>query len=262
MGRATHLLLLSTAILVPVFYQSSLHVRFLKVVSSLVTRFTHGSITPVTYSTQLLSTDPLLIHINNFLAPDEIQHLIALGTPLFTRSMITDGKITSRRTSDSCFLPGNDTIVKRVKDRAAHFLGGVEFDGIEAIQLVRYVDNQKVDLHFDWRQGQLPTRAKTGKPYNRLASFFIYIDANCTGGETWFPKASVSHGFSAGGGADMVHSLGEGNGISVVPKAGSGVFWMNLNSDKSGNPKTLHAGLPVKSGTKIGMNIWVMREVD
>ena len=213
------------------------------------------------YAAQLIATDPLLITITEFLTPNEASYLVTLGTPLFQRSLINSGEITSQRTSDSCFLPGNDTVVSLVKQRAKDFLGGVPYDDIEAVQLVRYVEGQKVDLHFDWYQGQLPVSKKTGKRYNRLASFFIYVIADCTGGETWFPNITTPSSFQKDQ-TTPVQTLDHSNGLALKARAGSGVFWMNLTNGTVGNTKTLHAGLPVKSGIKIGMNIWVMRTVE
>lgn len=213
------------------------------------------------YAAQLIATDPLLITIADFLSPDEASYLVALGTPLFQRSLINSGEVTTQRTSDSCFLPSNDTVVSLVKQRAKDFLGGIPYDGIEAVQLVRYIEGQKVDLHFDWYQRQLPVSKRTGKRYNRLASFFIYVIADCTGGETWFPNITTSSSFQTDR-TTPVETLDHGNGLALKARAGSGVFWMNLTNGTVGNTKTLHAGLPVKSGTKIGMNIWVMRTVE
>ncbi|KAF2815719.1 uncharacterized protein BDZ99DRAFT_349441, partial [Mytilinidion resinicola] len=212
-----------------------------------------------TYSTQLLSFDPLVLYIDNFLDASEITYLLSLGQPLFTRSMITDRKISSGRTSDSCFLPGNNSMVARIKQRAAHFMGGLSFDGLEAVQLVRYTTGQKVNLHFDWHQTRPLDRQ--GRSCNRLASFFIYLSADCVSGETWFPNVTVSRDlFDRDGWAEeRIRVLEEGKGIAFLPRAGSGVFWMNLRSDGTGDQRSLHAGLPVVEGTKVGMNIWVKK---
>jgi prolyl 4-hydroxylase len=46
-------------------------------------------------------------------------------------------------------------------------------------------------------------------------------------------------------------------GVSFRPKKGSGLFWVNLKPDGMGDDRLLHAGLPLKEGRKVGMNIWV-----
>ena len=45
-------------------------------------------------------------------------------------------------------------------------------------------------------------------------------------------------------------------GVTFKPKKGSAVFWMNFDADGRGYKETIHAGMPVTSGTKIGLNIW------
>jgi prolyl 4-hydroxylase len=39
------------------------------------------------------------------------------------------------------------------------------------------------------------------------------------------------------------------------------VYWENMRSDGSGYPESWHAGLPVESGSKIGLNIWSWLQV-
>ncbi len=44
-----------------------------------------------------------------------------------------------------------------------------------------------------------------------------------------------------------------------MPILGSGIFWINLKEDDSGDSRTLHAGMPVGSGSKTGMDIWAKK---
>ena len=50
------------------------------------------------------------------------------------------------------------------------------------------------------------------------------------------------------------------NGVTFRPRVGSAVFWRNLRMGGDGNmvgdERTIHAGLPVVGGRKVGMNIW------
>lgn len=46
------------------------------------------------------------------------------------------------------------------------------------------------------------------------------------------------------------------SGVTFRPIEGNVVYWENLLADGRGDQRTLHAGLPVVSGEKIGMNIW------
>lgn len=46
--------------------------------------------------------------------------------------------------------------------------------------------------------------------------------------------------------------------ISVTPKAGRLLLWRNADHTGVPDPRTLHAGAPVESGTKYACNIWVL----
>jgi prolyl 4-hydroxylase len=205
-------------------------------------------------STQIVSTEPLLLYLHSFITAQEIHYLLDLGNPLFQRSLIKDGTVSPARTSESCFLPGNDTTVARIRKRAENVMGGLAYDGFEAIQLVRYHPGQKVNLHYDWAQKSKIDRQ--GRKYNRLASFFVYLKDECTGGETWFPNVTVAQGV-----AEVEQGRDVETGISVRPSAGDGLFWVNLKGDGDGDRRTLHAGFPVTEGVKVGMNIWVKKLV-
>ena len=49
---------------------------------------------------------------------------------------------------------------------------------------------------------------------------------------------------------------GKVEGVTFKAKKGSAVFWMNFDPDGRGYKETIHAGMPVESGHKIGLNIW------
>jgi prolyl 4-hydroxylase len=50
-------------------------------------------------------------------------------------------------------------------------------------------------------------------------------------------------------------------GITFKPITGNAVYWENMRADGSGYLESWHAGLPVKSGVKIGLNIWSWLQV-
>lgn len=60
------------------------------------------------YTTQLVSMDPLLIYISNFVQPSEAAAIIDLGTPLLTPSPLTGGR---RRWGRHGGPPGADLMV-------------------------------------------------------------------------------------------------------------------------------------------------------
>ena len=113
----------------------------------------------------------------------------------------------------------------------------------------------KVNLHYDWSKE--PKIDRQGRKYNRLASFFIYLQDECTGGETWFPNVTISEVGRLG--RERIKQGHDGRGTSFVASKGSGLFWINLRDDGTGDRRTLHAGLPVGEGVKVGMNVWVKK---
>ena len=219
-----------------------------------------------TYSTEIVAVDPLSIYIDGFLSAAEVSHVLSLGETLYGQSLVIDESASEtiprrskHRISSSAFLPGNDTIVAKIKARAASFCGLLPYDSVEVIQLVRYSGTDKINMHTDWYNP--PIRNEKGRLFNRFASFFIYIDGSCTAGETWFPDLPPPRNGS-GKYDTKFKTHKSGQGLAVIPRAGSGLFWMNLREDGTGDERSRHAGMPVGEGTKVGMNIFVRKYLD
>ncbi|OBT62497.1 hypothetical protein VE03_08009 [Pseudogymnoascus sp. 23342-1-I1] len=201
------------------------------------------------YTTEILSIDPLLIYITSFVTPAETSALLSTGDPLFESSQVTlSGRdtTTADRTSLSATLPITAT-TSCILSRARSFLGATLPAGnIGSPQLVRYTAGQKFNLHHDWYDTP-QVLAKTGQRFNRPASFFVFLEANCMGGETFFPHIAVP-----GEGRWREHE----GGTAFKPVEGNALFWVNLMPSGRGDKRVLHAGLPVEEGRKTAMNIW------
>lgn len=104
---------------------------------------------PHTYTTEIVSLDPLLIYIDSFLSPAEIAALLAAGEPAFAPSRVYKAgrdRGTADRTSSSAALPREDPAVSCVLARAETFLGALldpARDDIGPPQLVRYTAGQR-----------------------------------------------------------------------------------------------------------------------
>ncbi|KIH92393.1 hypothetical protein SPBR_03093 [Sporothrix brasiliensis 5110] len=236
------------------------------------------------YRTEIVSLDPLLIYLHDFVSPREADLVIRAGESLLQPSPVTgyggDGPASQARTSWSAPLPDvvDDAAVACVLRRAESFLGTVLVPGrddIGAAQLVHYDNGQKFDLHHDWfRQPRLSdadAAAGRRRLYNRVATFFVVLQANCTAGETYFPQAVVPGAAKTQSGS-TAHAQNdndgttesslpiwrehENGGLAFRPVAGNALFWVNLLANGTGDTRTLHAGLPVGEGTKTAMNIW------
>ncbi|KAK4178812.1 hypothetical protein QBC36DRAFT_366457 [Triangularia setosa] len=222
-----------------------------------------------TYTTHLISLDPLLIYISNFVSESESQSLIDLSSPLLKPSPIVsrgaDSAGSQARTSWSAPLPEGSHLVNCILSRSSSFLGTLLFPGRDEMgpaQIVRYTDSQKFDLHTDWfsRPRITDEDRKTGRRrlYNRVATFFVVLQSNLTegSGETWFPKVKPITPHPTMADKDKVWREHGDGGLAFKPIPGSAIFWVNLLPNGTGDMRTVHAGLPVKGGVKTGMNIW------
>lgn len=240
---------------------------------------------PQNYTTQIVSLDPLVIYIRNFLSPSDIPALLEAGEPAFAPSHVyKDGRTqgTSDRTSSSAGLPPDAPVVRCVLSRAEGFLGTMLAPGRDEIgppQLVRYAAGQRFNAHHDWYDEFQPDAAGLGggggrrrRRWNRVASFFAVLEDSCTGGETYFPEVepvAPQDGAGAGAGAAEGGREREGRpwrrhekgGLAFRPVRGNALFWVNLHANGTGDRRTVHAGLPLGSGSKTAMNIWPKRYV-
>jgi prolyl 4-hydroxylase len=215
------------------------------------------------YSTHILSTDPLVIYIPNFITLSESQHLQSISAGKFTSSQIADSSgqqhLASTRTSQSTSLE-SDEIVTCIERRALAFQG---FDtlreSLEPLQLVQYGQSQEYHSHTDWFTSPAQTTAEYGG--NRLSSFFVYVHASddIVGGGTQFPllDAPVDERWCKYVDCDAEIE----DGVTFRPVQGNAVFWRNLKwssvkKEHVGDGRTVHAGLPVQRGRKLGMNVW------
>ncbi|KAF2442115.1 hypothetical protein P171DRAFT_61539 [Karstenula rhodostoma CBS 690.94] len=221
-----------------------------------------------TYTTQIVSLDPLLIYINNFTSAAEAEALIELGSANFEDSFISRSgganQKVSGRTSQSAPLAVETPLVACIVARARTFLGTMlhTHEPFSTPQLVRYLPSQRYDLHTDFWPRHQRLSDGSGGLFNRPASFFVFLRDNCTEGYTWFPSVTVEEGKEVGfegrverGKEDGGGGDGDGRGVRFKPVMGNALFWVNIPDSGKGDRRVLHAGLPVGAGEKIGMNI-------
>lgn len=92
----------------------------------------------------------------------------------------------------------------------------------------------------------------------------MFLEDNCTGGETYFPLVDVgeiSSGLAGkvmkGGRSDVEEERDKG--VKFKPIIGNAIFWVNLDEQGRGDERVVHAGLPLGEGEKVGLNIWPRR---
>ncbi|KAK0712434.1 hypothetical protein B0T26DRAFT_649346 [Lasiosphaeria miniovina] len=212
----------------------------------------------------MVSKSPLVIYISNFLTADERAHLQRVTKDSFSRSGVADrggvgGKAVHQvRTSQSTNV-GRDGVVRCIEERALAFQGySVPRTHLEPVQLVKYGPTERYHFHTDWFTDGTATHAAAAAGGNRASSFFAYVHVanDTTGGGTNFPRLDAP-GDARWCDAGLVDCDEPWeNGVTFRPVEGNAIFWENLLPDGSGDERTLHAGLPVSGGGKIGMNIW------
>lgn len=209
------------------------------------------------YRIHVFSREPLVVYIEGFVSEREAGHVVAMSEPKFQPSTVwTEGKESLNdavRKSEKAKLD-RDHVVQCIEERARHFQGWRPYVYIERLWSQRYHKDGHYTYHYDWSTST-PTSG-------RVSSFMVYLEANCTGGGTNFPRLPVPQDRSWCRFIDCKNERsvdGEYEniqGVTFKPIKGNAVYWENIRSDGTGYTESWHAGLPVKEGVKIGLNIW------
>ena len=200
-----------------------------------------------------VSVSPHIYVLDSFLKAAELTHFQAhIRKGRFQRSYVdqidtsTPLFDTQHRTSTFLsFEKQHDAKIAAVEQRAADLLGGAVIMTVEALQLVRYLPGQFFGVHHDLGDyhpddGTVALPPKSCLVKRRLVTIFCYLnDCSNGGGATHFPRA--------------------GN-LRVTPMAGRAVLFANVQSTGRPDPRTIHAGEPVQSNVKYGLNIWLCEE--
>jgi prolyl 4-hydroxylase len=208
---------------------------------------------PLKLTLEVLSTVPKVFLIRDFLSSEEIDMIIAEAIPRLRSSEIgstTVGAQTERmvdiRRSSTAWLPSSvSSSILHIFHRAADLLRiprlniSIGNAIAEDLQVVRYLEGEKYDGHFDW--------GTFGHPNTRMLTLLMYLndqeDEN-SGGETAFLNAPPRNGTTEPG--FKVHG-GKGNAI----------LFYNLLEDGNGDEYTYHSSLPVRKGVKWLCNLWI-----
>jgi prolyl 4-hydroxylase len=204
-----------------------------------------------------LSHLPHILELQNFLSPDECEHLISLAVSKNELAQSTVGdKQTAMdvRTSSTMWLDFNDTpvvthIMKRIWSfMQIHFDPGTAWKVAEKPQFLRYEVQQFYSAHHDFFSIQKETSLEMMKGRSRFATFFIYLNNVTEGGQTCFPSSE----FSGRSTSDACNA----EKFCIQPSQGKALMWYNMLPDGNFDEYTLHAACPVLQGIKYAMNIW------
>ncbi|CRG85880.1 prolyl 4-hydroxylase [Talaromyces islandicus] len=206
------------------------------------------------YRVHLFSRSPLIIYVEDFLSRPETDHLLSISENKYTPSSVFDGSSEridiSVRLSDRALLAPDDPVVQCLEARARSFQGWRPNLSIEPMWAQRYNVSGYYRHHYDWAG----TAHATAGGGDRVSTFMVYVDANCTGGGTNFPRLRRPRGSQWCRFIECDDDLNKG--VTFKPIKGNAIFWENLKADGTGHWETWHAALPVRSGSKVGLNIW------
>ncbi|GAB7353122.1 hypothetical protein MBLNU459_g3661t1 [Dothideomycetes sp. NU459] len=201
------------------------------------------------YDVHIFSSSPLVIYIPSFLSEQESEHMVDISEGAWKPSTIFNNGVeesdSTVRKSEKAMIE-RDSVVQCIEQRALSFQGWPVDTFIERLWTQRYTETGHYALHYDW--------ASASKIARRVSTFMVYVQANCTGGGTNFPLLTRPKDERWCAFVDCDEPVE--NGVTFLPKAGSAVFWENFDADGRGYQETLHAGMPVRTGVKIGLNIW------
>ncbi|KAI6839956.1 hypothetical protein KC332_g4838 [Hortaea werneckii] len=201
------------------------------------------------FDVHVFSTAPLIIYIDGFLSEEEAEHLVRISQNKWQVSTVFNEGVETTdeavRKSEKALIERDET-VQCIEQRALDIQGWPQETFIERLWTQRYNETGHYAHHYDWA-----TASRTSR---RVSTFMVYVSAECAGGGTNFPRIQTPQSehwcefIECGDSSEP--------GVTFKPRKGAAVFWTNFDQDGRGYKETIHAGMPVTSGTKIGLNIW------
>lgn len=189
---------------------------------------------------EVLSDSPLLVSFADFLTPKLCQLFGVLASTRLRAAFDPDPRnMRNRNATVSSYgiaqfgLMENDFLDLLIQERMAKACG-MPRAHMEGYSVLFYRPGEEFSAHVDYYDpATLDGRREIEEHGQRRFTFLVYLNDNYEGGETDFPEL----------------------GIRRKGKAGEALYFVNADNNDKGDPRTLHAGLPVQSGNK-----WVLSQ--
>jgi prolyl 4-hydroxylase len=189
-----------------------------------------------------LSKDPLVAVAQGFVPPHLAKWLIKRASARLERSAVNDFRTGEVRpdpmrtaTVAAFTILHRDMIVLLAQERAAR-LTQLAVTLHEPPNVISYQPGQQYEPHFDFIDPRVPQfRNELAVLGQRVVTLVTYLNEDFTGAETFFPRLGVQY---RGG-------------------PGDAVLFQNVRADGAPDERTLHAGLPPKSGRKWVLSQWL-----
>lgn len=141
---------------------------------------------------------------------------------------------------------------KLVEALSVDFQGYQPVSHLEDIQVVKYGISDHFRPHFDWFSGMT-------NPL--ILTIFTYLEYDdCIRGATQFLEPVGRFSAKWCKFIDYEDDFGA-RGVAFKPLVGNAVFGSNLYPNGTGHPGVWHAGMPVKKGRNVGLNIFNRKNV-
>ena len=177
--------------------------------------------------------------VDDFLSSKECEYVINLATPIFQKSalMAEENIIGYGRTSYSAefHIFPHDEILNNIRKKASELIKIPECN-FEFFQCVSYNPYQEYQSHYDtFDEKNARGKIEIEERGQRKITMLAYLNDDFEGGSTYFPNVD----------------------LLVQPKKGRVVIFDNLGDNGQVLPSAFHAGLPITTGRKYAINIWV-----
>ena len=178
-----------------------------------------------------LSSSPDVALFPRLFTRAECDFLRRAAAPLYTASTVNDGR--GKEVRDTLRTSQGATLHWMIEDPAIHALNrrlaavsGTSAEQGEAIQILRYRKGEQYLPHLDFVRAAENQRFKTA---------LVYLNDDYAGGETCFTKT----------------------GLKVKGNRGDAIIFCNAAPDRTPDPMSEHASLPVNSGIKYLASRWI-----
>ncbi|KAL3111252.1 hypothetical protein niasHT_014306 [Heterodera trifolii] len=192
------------------------------------------------HKVEVVHLDPLVLIFRAVISDTEIFTIKTLASKKLCRAKVVDpnsGKtaLANYRVSKSAWLKdGVHPVVERITKRV-HDMTNLDTESAEDLQVASYGIGGHYAPHFDFFRSNEVDKRTFELFGNRIATVLFYLTQPHDGGYTIF--------------TDM--------NIGIEPTEHDALFWYNLRSDGSVDPRTRHAACPVLSGFKWVANKWL-----
>jgi prolyl 4-hydroxylase len=179
--------------------------------------------------------DPKIRTFASFVSPAVCDWLIERARGRLERARVYDAfkhadfVDESRTNSAAIFQILDADLVHMLVQARMSATVGLPMSHMEAPTVLHYAAGETIGNHYDFVDPGHPNYAEEIRRFgNRMITFLIYLNAGYEGGETAFPKLSISHS----------------------GRLGEGLFFVNTLPDGHANLRTLHNGRPPTRGEK------------